>query len=100
MKCALVLILLALPAAAGPLPKMDRLSSYGCDIKQRGGAWEVHAWAEHKMPSGESGVDFAIVRDWEIDLSRRSGGNGRRRALEDCNGFIAEIEKAVERRRG
>jgi hypothetical protein len=99
-KCALVLILLALPAVAGPLPKIERLSSYGCDIKQRGDAWEVHAWAEHEVPSGESGVDFSIVRDWQIALSRRSGGNGRKRALDDCSRFIAEAEKAVQARRG
>jgi hypothetical protein len=100
MKCVLVLILLALPAAAGPLPKIERLTSYGCDVKRHGDVWEVRAWGEHEVPSGESGVDFAIVRDWQIELSRRSGAKGRKRALDDCGGFIADTEKAVKQSRG
>jgi len=94
-----MLLAIAIPAFALPMPRIEGLSSYGCAIVQRGDVWEFSGWAEHKLPGGEKDADFQIVSDWKAVLSRRSGKDGRKRAFADCGVWLSEVEKAVEQAR-
>ena len=105
------MVLLAAPAICDepPSPKLDRVRGLGCTVelitlkypasgtKPQDG-WKVHVWADYRNPArlDEANPPRLVEHDWNFLLSVREK---RSKALQDCDRWMDEIGKKMNKQR-